>query len=111
MEILLLPVGAIVVGYIITRCTGIDLPAIVQELKAVFGMLILVVPLLGLAAFISVGTITPDELSDRTAAIIQSATVLFADHLTGIAIGAVATPIAVFLIVRVVRPIMDALDF
>ena len=42
--------------------------------------------------------------------VIVSATVLFADHLTGVAIGAVATPIAVFLIVRVVRPIMDAFD-
>ena len=110
MEILLLPVGAIVGGYIVTRCTGIDLPAIVQGLKAVFGTLILVVPLLGLAVALSVGTITPDEMNDRTAAIIRSGTVLFADHLTGIAIGAVATPIAVFLIVRLVRPIMDAFD-
>ena len=110
MEILLLPVGVIVGGYIITRCTGIGLPAIVQEWKAVFGMLILVVPLLGLAVALSVGTITPDEMSDRITALIQSATVLFADHLTGVAIGAVAIPIAVFLIVRVIRPIMDAFD-
>ena len=110
MGILLLPIGVIVGGYIIARRTGIDVPAILQEWKAVFGTLILVVALLGLTVALSVGTITPDELSDRTAAIIQSATVLFADHSTSVAIGAVATPIAVFLIARVVRPIMDAFD-
>ena len=110
MEILLLPVGAIVGGYIITRRTGIDVAAILQEWKAVFGTLFLVVPLLGLAVALSLGTITPDELGDRTAAIIQSATVLFADHLVSVSIGAVATPIAVFLIVRIVRPLMDALN-
>ena len=53
---------------------------------------------------------TPEELSDRTAAVIQSVTVLVADHLTSVAIGAVATPIAVFLIAKIVRPIMDAFD-
>ena len=110
MEILLLPVGLILGGYIITRFSGIDIAAILGDLKAVFVILILVVPLLGLAFALSVGTVTPDELSGRTGSIIQSATVLVADHLTSVAIGVVATPIAVFLIAVVVRPIMDAFD-
>ena len=110
MEILLLPIGLIVGGYIITRLSGIDFLAVVRELKATFGMLVLVFPLLGLAIALSVGTVTPGELSDRTAAILQSAIVLITDHLTSVAIGAVATPIAVFLTAAAVRPIMDVFD-
>ena len=110
MEMLLLPIGLIVGGYTITRLSGIDIPAIVGELKAVFGTVFLVVPLLGLAVALSTGTISPDELNDRTSALIQSGTVLIADHLTSIAVGAVATPFAVFLIAVLVRPIMDVFD-
>ena len=88
--------------------SGIDIRAIVGELKAVVVALILVVSLLGLAVALSTGTMTPDELNDRTAALIQSATVLIADHMTSIAIGAVATPIALLLVAVLVRPIMDA---
>ena len=47
MEILLLPIGLIVGGYIITRLSGTDVSAITQEWKAGLGILILVVPLLG----------------------------------------------------------------
>ena len=110
MEILLLSISLIVGGYVITRLSGIDVLAIVRELKAVFGTLILVVLLLGLAVALSTGTMTPDELNDRTASLIQSATILIADHMTGIAIGAVATPIALLLIAVLVRPIMDSFD-
>ena len=110
MEILLLPIGLIVGGYIITRLSGMDIPTIAGELKAVIGALILVVPLLGLAAALSTGTITPDELNDRTTALIRSATFLIADHMTSIVIGAVATPIALLLIAVLVRPIRDAFD-
>ena len=110
MEILLLPIGLIVGGYIITRLSGTDVSAITQEWKAGLGMLILVVPLLGLIIAISMGTMTPDELNERTTAIIRSATVLITDHITSITIGAVATPIALFLLTMFVRPIMDAFD-
>lgn len=110
MEILLLPISIIVVGYIITRLSGIDIPAIVGELKAVVGILILVIPLIGLAVALSTGTISSDELNDRTAALTLSGIVLIADHLTGVVIGAAAAPIAVFLIVVLVRPMMDAFD-
>ena len=109
MEILLLPIGLIVGGYIITRLSRIDIRAIVGELKAVVGALILMVSLLGLAVALSTGTMTPDELNDRTAALIQSATVLIADHMTSIAIGAVATPIALLLVAVLIRPIMGGI--
>ncbi len=110
MEIMLLPIGLIVGGYVIRRLYGINVHAMAKEWKDVFGILILVVPLLGLAVALSTGTITPDELNDWTAALIQSATVLIADHMSSIAIGAVATPIALLLIAVLVRPIMDAFD-
>ena len=106
MEMLLIPIGLIVGGYIITRVSGFDVPAIVRDLK----MLVLVVPCLGLVVALSAGAMTPEELTDLTTAIIQSATALVADHWTGVAIGTVATPIAVFLIVKVVRPMMDVFD-
>ena len=75
MEIFLLPTGLIVGGYIITRLSRIDVSAIAQEWKVVLGMLILLVPLLVLSIAISMGTMTPDELNERTATIVRSATV------------------------------------
>ncbi len=110
MDILPLPIGIIVGGYIISRLSGINIPAIVEELKPVVGILILVIPLMGLAVALSIGTMTPDESNDHTTALILSGTGLIADHLTSVAVGAVATPIAVFLIVVLVRPIMDVFD-
>ena len=110
MEVLLLPISLIVGCYIITRLSGINVSLIMRDFKAVFALLVIVVPFLGLVVALSVGAITPGELCDRTAAIIQSTTVLLADHLTSVVIGAVATPIAVFLISAFVRPIMDAFD-
>ena len=106
MEMLLLPIGLIVGGYIITRVSGIDVPAMVRDLK----ILVLVVPCLGLVVALSAGAMTPEELTHRTTAIIQSATALVADHLTSVVIGTVATPVAVFLIAKVVRPIMEIFD-
>ena len=110
MEILLLSICLVVGGYIIARLLGIDVLAVVEEWKEVLAVLIVVIPILGLAVALSTDTISPEELNHRTAALIQSGTVLIADHLTNVAIGAVVTPIAVFLITRVVRPIMDAFD-
>ena len=52
MEMLLLPIGLIVGGYTITRRSGIDIPAIVGELKAVFGTVFLVVHLRRIEPFI-----------------------------------------------------------
>ena len=110
MEILLLPISLIVGGYMIARLLKIDVKAMVDDFKDVLGILFLVIPILGLAVALSTGAITPEELNDRTAALIQSGTTLIADHLTSVAIGAVATPIAVIIIAVLVRPIMDILD-
>ena len=110
MEMLLFPICLIVGGYIVVRLVGIDVKAILEEWKEIFGILMLVVLLLGLAGAFTTGIITPEELDDRTGAMIELGGTLIADHLTGIAIGAVATPIAVFLIAILVRPIMDAFD-